>query len=439
MNGNETIAVLPSRVGGLRGRFLGGLGSRTSSAMVLGGSIIMLLGSGVVSSLNFGYNVGMARLLGPASFGDVSAVATLFMLASAITLSFQLVCAKFVARNAAEADQAAVYHSLMGRAWIVGLSLGASVIAARNPITHILNLHDSRLVALLGMGIAFYVPLGVKRGGIQGRCRFSALSVNFIVEAGVKFALAMALVLAGYGVLGAVGALAVSITVAFLFPSLVFRKSAATDQCVPASFREGIQAIVFFVGQVVINNIDILLVKYYFAPTDAGMYAAVALVGRVLYFAAWSIVSAMFPVTAAVPEDADQSGSVVLAPFLLVLAISAAFVVFLAAFPHLVVSFVFGHSFHQAEGLMSLYAVATGLYALSVVLMAFEMSRKIANTGWLQLVFSAGLIVVIAFLHHTLREVVMVQVVMMLVLLGCVSIPFLRSRKNGHAPVQEAA
>jgi len=43
------------------------------------------------------------------------------------------------------------------------------------------------------------------------------------------------------------------------------------------------QTTVFFIGQVVINNIDILLVKHFFDPQSAGLYAAVALVGRLLY------------------------------------------------------------------------------------------------------------------------------------------------------------
>src|SRR5689334_24482957 len=73
--------------------------TRSRQGLVMGGSVIMLVGTVLVSAFNFGYNVSMARLLGPAQFGHVSAMATLLMLFSAIGLSFQLVCAKFVARN----------------------------------------------------------------------------------------------------------------------------------------------------------------------------------------------------------------------------------------------------------------------------------------------------------------------------------------------------
>jgi O-antigen/teichoic acid export membrane protein len=67
---------------------------RRTQSRLLGESLIMLAGSVVVSVLNFSYNVAVARLL-----GHVAVVITLLMFVSSITLSFQLVCAKLVARN----------------------------------------------------------------------------------------------------------------------------------------------------------------------------------------------------------------------------------------------------------------------------------------------------------------------------------------------------
>src|SRR5258706_9362797 len=282
MSQQDTVVALP-RLKLLR-HSAGALSA--PSSRVLGGSIIMLIGSAAVSLVNFGYNISMARLLGPAAFGDVSAVATLLMLASAVTLSFQMVCAKFVARNEASSDKHSVYANLIKRAWLVGMAAAAILFFGRNLITSLLSLRDSRLVVLLAIGIACYVPLGVKRGAMQGLCEFKSLTINFVIEVIVKFGAALGLVIAGYGVMGAVGALTASVIAAFLFPGAQMPTGKATAALVPASFREGMQAIVFFVGQVVINNIDILLVKYFFAPPEAGLYAAVALVGRVLFFAA---------------------------------------------------------------------------------------------------------------------------------------------------------
>jgi hypothetical protein len=54
------------------------------------------------------------------------------------------------------------------------------------------------------------------------------------------------------------------------------------------------------------------------------------------------------------------------------------------------------------------------------------MSRKIGNAGWLQLAFSGAIAVGIYWFHGSLHQVIMVQLVLMLLLLACVFVPFLR-------------
>ena len=389
----------------------------------------MLVGSVLVAGINFGFNVSMARLLGPALFAQVAAVVTLLMLASAVSLSFQMVCAKFVARNESTFGKLAVFHGLQKRAWIVGIAIAIGLTLAQKPVAAYLRMPNSWVLAVFALGMAFYTPLGVKRGNMQGLCEFGALSRNYILEAGSKLACAILLVELGYSVMGAVGAISASILAAVLIPSPKAQPDSGSTAFVPASFGEGIQAIVFFVGQVVINNIDIILVKHFFAAEQAGLYAAVALVGRVLYFAAWSIVSAMFPISAASKDDQNKVHVLVL-PFMIVLLMSITFVVVLALFPGFIIHLVVGEGFHYAAPFLSLYAAATGLYALSVVLMTYEMSRKIANTGWVQLIFSGALVLLIYMLHSSLRQVIIVQIVLMMLMLLVVSLPFLRSIRS---------
>lgn len=439
MSKPETMATYPPPRLGWRDA-VASLRTQRSNSRLVGGSVIMLVGSTLVSIINFAYNVAVAHLLGPAGFGHAAAAVTLLMLVSCITLAFQLVCAKFVARNESPGTKAGVYLALLRRAWTVGLVLGSVLILTSGIVSTYLNLPSPWIVILLAFGIAFYIPLGVKRGGMQGICQFSRLTGNFLIEAATKFVGALVLVAIGFGIMGAVAAISASVVLAYFFPPVDGELEARPESGMPASFSEGMQAIVFFVGQVIINNVDILLVKHFFETSEAGVYAAIALVGRVLYFASWSIVSAMFPISAGA-KPKEQNAAVLVVPLLFVLCISIVFILALGIFPDVVLRTVFGAGFNSIgtglDSLLSLYAAATGTYSLSVVLMAYEMSRRIANTGWLQLVFSGAIVVGIYFFHATLRQVVMVQLVLMVLLLVAVSLPFFRLGHN--PPVQEAA
>jgi O-antigen/teichoic acid export membrane protein len=411
-----------------------------TQARVLGGSLIMLLGSALVSILNFAYNVAVARMLGPGGFGDAAVAITLLMFVSAVTLSFQLVCAKLVARSQTTAEKAAVYRRLLRRAWLVGLSIGVGLVLASGVVARYLNMPDSAMVLVLAAGFALYVPVGARRGGMQGMCAFRRLAGSYVLEAVVKFAAAVALVEMGLGAMGAIIAITASIVTATLLPPVPAELKTRPAARAAASWHEGVQAVVFFVGQVVISNTDIVLVKHFFAPEAAGLYAAVALVGRVVYFASWMVVSAMFPISAGARETHDRKG-ILAVPLFFVVCLTGGFIAVLSLFPDLVLHLVFGRMFVAGGGLhslLALYAATAGVYSLSVVLITYEMSRRIANTGWFQLAFSAAIVTGIYLYHGTLREVILVQLLFMFGLLLTVALPFLRRRISAPA-LQEAA
>jgi O-antigen/teichoic acid export membrane protein len=201
-----------------------------------------------------------------------------------------------------------------------------------------------------------------------------------------------------------------------------------------------VQAIVFFVGQSVIMNIDLVLVKHFFSSYEAGQYAAVALVGRVLFYASWAVIHAMFPI-AAQNGHKQRQGAVLAVPMVLVACIFLGFLGVLAIAPGMVMRTLFGSGFAQAEPLLALYATGTAAYAIGVVLMAYEMSHKIANTAWLQIVFAALLVAGISLFHNSLRQVVIVLITLMSALLVSVALPFVFSslRRSQPAVTEEAA
>jgi O-antigen/teichoic acid export membrane protein len=414
---------------------------QTAQATVLNGSFIMLVAMMLVNVFNFAYNMVMARMLGPAAFGNINAAVTLLLLASCISLAFQLVCAKFVARNQADSGKAAVVHNLLSKAWIASLALGAGLFVAQKPIATYLNVPSSWIIGFLALGIAAYAPLGVKRGAMQGVCAFPRLGANFVLEALTRFFVGAGLVVAGYGVLGAVGAISASVIVACFVPPIPAQLRVQAGTAEPPSFAEALQAIVFFVGQVIINNVDILLVKHFFPSDPAGIYAAISQIGRLLYFASWfGVVNAMFPVTAAASQEQGNTrpkAHGIGLPLLLVLGLSIVFIAIASLFPHLIMGVIFGSRFIEIGWLLALYAAATALYSLSVVFIAYEMSRRIANTGWLQLIFSLALVFGIGLFHKTLHEVIMVRIVLMAAMLVLVAVPFLRNHRK--AALAEAA
>jgi O-antigen/teichoic acid export membrane protein len=406
--------------------------SKALTSKLLGGSLTLLASSGLVSVTNLLYNVATARMLGPSGFAHTTTVYTLLMLISCLTLSFQVVCAKYVAKSSSPKEQERMFASLHQRSWVTAMGMALIFFLFRGLLTAYLNLPDTVLISMLALGTAFYIPLGVRRGYIQGIHAFRPLAINFMVEGVVRLGGAFLLIKVGMGVRGAVFANVLAEMVAYLvalpspgLTSLSLRKLAI-------SFQEGLQAIVFFSGQAVINNFDIVLVKHFFPPAEAGFYAAVTLVGRLVNMCAWSVVNTMFPVSAGAADEEHEGSSVLFTSLLLVFLILAVLTLTLWLVPSFVWKTLFGSHFELGSygtlaPLLILYAVKAGVYSLSSVIITYEMSRKIANTSWLQLAFSGALALGVYMIHETLRQVIVVQLVLMIVLLVVLTLPLLRA------------
>lgn len=403
--------------------------SNTLRKKIVSGSVTLLSGSALVTGINLGYNILVAKFLGPTGFGHATVVYTILTLISAITLSFQILSAKVVAKQDVLAEKIAVYRYLHRASWVWGIFASCLLFSFRQDITSYLRLPSPTLIMLLAVGAAFYIPLGCRRGYVQGAYGFRKLATNLVLEGGTRLAGSLLMIAVGFGVEGVVVANAAAMAVAWLSIAPEKAEKAPNPLHLQEAVKELTQTLVFFSGQVLINNSDIVLVKHFFPPTTAGIYAAVAMVGRVIFSFSTAVVNSMFPVVAGSREQDRKSLTLISTSLLLVLAIGGVMTVALRLTPAVAWTTLFGAGFrltgpHPLPYLLSLYAVSTVIYSLSAVVIAYEMSYKISGASWVQLVFSGLVIGGICRFHASLTQVVMVQVVLMLALLVVVAVPF---------------
>lgn len=395
----------------------------------MNGSIVLLLSSGFVGAMNLIYNFIVMHALGADRFGHANAVYTVLLLLGSFTLSYQILCSKFVARSDSRAEKIGIYRLLHRRAWFWALGISLALAFSSGMFSGYLNLPNRNYILLIAIANLFYIPLGVQRGLMQGMYEFPRLAVNFGIEVVVKLVVAVCALALGWGVTGIIVAIVASILIAYVHGWPRNQSALSVPVTLPA-LQEGIQASVFFIGQMIIYNLDVILVEHFFSATLAGVYAAVAVVGRVVYMLCWSVVNSMFPLSAGV--ESEERGRAVLGTALLLVVLIVTLLTLGAwAAPTAFWHFILGKGFPlnaggSYRGLLALYAASTGIWLLSVVLMTYEIARKIGHVSWLQLACSGAVLVGIYLVHDNLHDVIMVRTVLMIALLVMVSIPFLR-------------
>jgi len=404
--------------------------SKTVPARIVSGSVVLLSGSCLTAAANPAYNIVVARSLGAIGFGHVAVVYTLLTILSAATLSFQIVSAKVIAQQTTAEAKAAVYRSFHRSSWVCGILAAVLLFEFRDAIAGYLNLPGAELISLLAIAAAFYVPLGSRRGYIQGTCSFFGLAASLVLEGLVRFGGSVVMLRLHYGVSGVIAANAFAMAVAYFGASFRLAPRVANPVSFSLSVREMIQAAVYFSGQVLINNCDVVLVKHFFPGPAAGLFAAVALVGRVIFSFSSAVVNTTFPIVAGASDEGRRDLRVIATALMLVVGVGSVISFGLFVAPSWVWATLLGSGFdkvgqYHVSLLFALYALASIIYSLSAVIITFEMSYKIANTSLIQLAFSVALIAGICRYHSSLLEVIVVELVLLASLFVMVALPFL--------------
>ena len=376
--------------------------------------MVLLTGSGLATIVSLGYNVVIARLLGPKNFGDATVVYSLLILLSAVSFAFQIVASKAVAQQSSPESKAQVYRVLHKSAWGCGLSIALGLLLFQQEIAAYLNLPDAAFVALIAIAAAFYVPLGSRRGYDLGNCKFHLMAMSLVVEGIVRLGGSFLLVETGFGVRGVIAANAAAMIAAYFAITPRLPEQSSTPLRSWRGPREIAQALLFYSGQMLINNCDLAVVKHLFPAKEAGLYAAIGLVGRVIFVLSAAVVNSTFPIVAGTGAKERKDPRVIATSLCLVLGIGTAIALVMLVAPAQLWTTMLGPGFQIAgkynlSYLSSLYALKTVVYSISAVVITFEMSYKIANTSWVQLLFGGLLIAGIYQYHASLHQVILVQ------------------------------
>ncbi len=345
-----------------------------ASGSILGVAIIL------ANAGNYLLNVFLGRWLTPAEFADANLMVTIMLLVTAIAVSLQLIAARFASINDATGDHgetAAMAAWLERRAGIAGLAVGLTLVIGAPAWRTFFNSESALPFVILGVGMPFYLVQAVGRGVLQGRLAFRPLAATFIVEMVVRVVAGVSLVALGAGVEGAT----LGLTLSFLATWLHVRILTSHREAGPLSATTVRSVItyagpvgVLLLGQIIINNGDVLIAKRFLEPETAGVYAAIALVGRAVFFLSWSVATTLFPAAAQRDQAGEDSNGLLYSGLGIVALMGVGFVVGAKLLGGIVLGEVFGPEYGGVSNQLALYAFATSLFAMANLIVSHHLS-----------------------------------------------------------------
>ena len=386
-----------------------------------------------VNAGNYLVNLILGRWLSPVEFSQVTILSTLVLIISFLGLAFQMSAAKkaaeFIAMNNLVKLKTFTYHTFL-LTWITGIIFGTVFYFSSQWMESFLNFNSPSSFRIFAISIPFYFVLCSLRGLHQGKNQFKLLSYSFSIEMLIRLTFTIILLTCwnkGFIFLDLASAIALTFLGSFVI-SYAFSTSKLIRYRLVPNYLKGIKIekeILIFMGlistyelsQIIISYGDFIWVKHTFTEDIAGMYAGLSLVGRMVYYSTWVLVTLLFPKVIHHQKTGGDHLSLFYRSLGLVVLIGVSITVTCYLSGTWIIELLFGSAYTEAGAYLGPYALATTLFALSNIFAYYYMSLNIYHPIIISLLVGIGQIIIITLLGTSISNLITIQIFNMGILL----------------------
>lgn len=322
----------------------------------------------------------MGRYLGTSLYSELSAVLSLFLIVSIPTQTVSTMLVRYISKLRAEGknhEMAWLVRTTIVYITIIALITSLAVFIAIPLLVSYLNLSsDSVLIVLIaGLFVSMLYPIGI--GTAQGLQRFGMVGLsNFVGPLGKLF-FGVLFVLMGYSVDGAFGGVVVGSVVALVISYISikdifhgerqrFDTSELRKYLVPVTI-----AVLCFT---ILTNIDTFLARHYLSGTDASLYSAASMLGKIILFLPSAIGMVMFPRISEAHARGQGTYAIMRKSIIWTLAFSGVAALVFLLMPGFVINLLYGSSYLAAAPSLAVLGIAMMLFGLATLFMNFGLA-----------------------------------------------------------------
>ncbi|RJR28774.1 hypothetical protein C4564_04335 [Candidatus Microgenomates bacterium] len=385
------------------------------------GSAVMIIGSNIGNFIAYLYHLVLARLLGPVQYGELSALLSILGMLS-VTFSFLgLVVVKFVS-SADKNEINSVFGWFYKKMNTIAVVLSILIGVLSFPTSRFLNMHFLP-VLLLAPIFYFFLLEFLFRSYLQGLLKFTkvAISVNF--EMFLRLVFGVGLGLLGFGVFGAAVGIFIG-TIANYILLRYFLKGYKLTKDNNINFSRNREVLnyslpifITSISTYSLISFDIIFVKHYFLGYDAGLYAALSTLGKIIFYSTAPITSVMFPLVARNFAQKKKHVHIFYLSLLSTCAIVAVLVGGFSLFPQYAVLPLYGKNFMPIVSLLAKFGLFVGLYSVSTLILNYLLSIERVKVAYTLPIFSLLQVFGIFLFHSTISQVININLAVACIML----------------------
>ena len=380
-------------------------------------SAIVFVGSMGANIISYVYHLLLGRMLGPSGYGEISSLFSILYIFTVPLIVGQTVLVKFTSQIKATGSlsQAKSLFLKVTKICVITSVIVLPVILLFSvPITAFLHLSSPVLFILVYILFVVTLLSTVTASVLQGYQQFAWFSVLTLAVLIIKVLLSISFVPWGVsGMLFAAIIASISVYGLYFFPLKDILQTTATSAGIlkEDAVRFGIPTLLSLLGITSLYTTDIILVRHFFSSAEAGMYAAIAILGKIIYYASSAVSQVMFPVLSEKAAKKQSTNQLIITSLVAVSAMSFVLSGVYFLFPTVIVNMLFGNAYTGAAGVLGQFGIFIALFSVgNIVTMA---NLAIGKTGvwFIPLICAILQIIAILYIHSTIQSVIMVNIV----------------------------
>jgi len=168
----------------------------------------------------------------------------------------------------------------------------------------------------------------------------------------------------------------------------------------------------------VLTQIDLILVKHFFTPIEAGYYSIAQMVGKVILFLPLPVVMVMFPKVSLMDAQGEKTFSILIQSLIIAGFLGALGIIICHLFPSYIIQLLAGTVYPECIPLVRLFSINMTIFSLTLILLYYHLATK--RRGFIYPIFSMTLIQIgaIVLFHQTMVQVLFIVAVMAFLLFG---------------------
>lgn len=401
------------------------------------GSLIVFIGSLLSNFFNYFFHLLTGRMLGPEKYAIIAALISLFYVISFPLGIINTLVTRKVAALSAKNDLGSikgVYLFLLKNVAYFVLLIVFAFLIFQSPIAKFLKIERSFLIVLLGLTYCFNLLAILGLAVLQGLLKFIRLSFINTFTALLRDIFAVLAIIVGWGVFGVMSGMVLASLLGFLsclyFLKFLFKEKEKKRQYRFSVFLSFIWVVAAHFGMSSMINADVMLIKHYFPDLEAGLYASLATMGKVVFFASSSVGTVFLPLATKKKAAGFSSQKELIIALVMVFLMSICLVIGYFAFPKLVISLFYGERYFRIAPYLGLMGIYFLFYNLSYLLVQFFISLQKKHVLLFPLFFALLQIGLIRTFHQNFYEVLYVMILTVALLFLTFSLYCLRHVKR---------